>query len=181
MPLIVLTSDRPPELRGIGAGQTIDQIGLYGTAVRWFCEVGTHDADDAGLLHMRATACRAVASAAGDPRPGPVHLNLSWRDPLGPEPASGEVTARSARALAGRGEDLPLTELYRPAAALRAEEVEAIAADLGRDRARPDRRRAPARSRAGRRRSPPSRRPPATRSWPSRPRRCASAHTTAAA
>ena len=131
VPLIVLTSDRPPELRGIGAGQTIDQIGLYGTAVRWFCEVGTHDADDAGLIHMRSSACRAAALAAGDPRPGPVHLNLSWRDPLGPEPREEEVTARSARALAGRGDDLPLTELYRPAAALRTEEVDAIAADLG--------------------------------------------------
>ncbi len=130
VPMILLTSDRPPELRGIGAGQTIDQINLYGPAARWFCEVGTHDADDAGLLHMRATACRAVAAAAGDPRPGPVHLNLSWRDPLGPEPREGDVTARSARALAGRGSDLPLTAIYRPSAALRADEVQAIAADL---------------------------------------------------
>jgi 2-succinyl-5-enolpyruvyl-6-hydroxy-3-cyclohexene-1-carboxylate synthase len=131
VPLIVLTSDRPPELRGIGAGQTIDQIGLYGSAVRWFCEVGTHDANDDGLLHMRATACRAVAASAGDPRPGPVHLNLSWRDPLGPQPGAGEVTATSARALAGRGDEFALTEVYRPSAALRSEEVEAIAADLG--------------------------------------------------
>ena len=130
VPLIVLTSDRPPELRGIGAGQTIDQIGLYGSAARWFCEVGTHDADDAGLLHMRATACRAVAIAAGDPRPGPVHLNLSWRDPLGPASQEGDVTARSARALAGRGGDLPMTDLFRPAAALDAGTVAAIAADL---------------------------------------------------
>ena len=71
MPLIVLTADRPPELRGIGAGQTIDQLKLYGSAVRWFCEVGTHDADDAGLLHFRSVACRAFWTAAGDPRPGP--------------------------------------------------------------------------------------------------------------
>ncbi|MGI8460895.1 MAG: thiamine pyrophosphate-binding protein, partial [Solirubrobacterales bacterium] len=42
VPLIVLTADRPPELRGIGAGQTIDQIKLYGASVRWFCELGTH-------------------------------------------------------------------------------------------------------------------------------------------
>ena len=48
VPLIVLTADRPPELRGIGAGQTIDQLKLYGDAVRWFCEVGTHEADDDG-------------------------------------------------------------------------------------------------------------------------------------
>ena len=89
VPLIVLTADRPPELRGIGAGQTIDQLKLYGAAVRWFCEVGTHAADDDGLLHFRSVACRAFWTAAGDPRPGPVHLNVPWRDPLGPEPRPG--------------------------------------------------------------------------------------------
>jgi 2-succinyl-5-enolpyruvyl-6-hydroxy-3-cyclohexene-1-carboxylate synthase len=108
VPLIVLTADRPPELRGIGAGQTIDQLKLYGSAVRWFCEVGTHDADDAGLLHYRSVACRAYAAARGDPRPGPVHLNLAWRDPLGPEPRPADVTATSQLALEGRGER-PLT------------------------------------------------------------------------
>jgi 2-succinyl-5-enolpyruvyl-6-hydroxy-3-cyclohexene-1-carboxylate synthase len=113
VPLLVLTADRPPELRGIGAGQTIDQLKLYGSAVRWFCEVGTHGADDAGLLHLRSTACRAYAAAAGDPRPGPVHLNLSWRDPLGPEQAAAEVTATSPLALEGR-ESRPLTAVARP-------------------------------------------------------------------
>ncbi len=104
VPLIALTADRPPELRGIGAGQTIDQIKLYGEAVRWFCEVGTHDADDAGLLHFRSVACRAFWTAAGDPRPGPVHLNVAWRDPLGPEPQPDELTAGSPLALEGRGD-----------------------------------------------------------------------------
>jgi len=104
VPLIVLTADRPPELRGIGAGQTIDQLKLYGPAVRWFCEVGTHEADDEGLLHFRSVACRAYAAARGEPRPGPVHLNVAWRDPLGPEPRPGDVTATSDLALAGRGE-----------------------------------------------------------------------------
>src|SRR3954454_3081306 len=70
LPLVVLTADRPPELRGIGAGQTIDQVKLYGSAVRWFCEVGTQSAGDEGLLHLRTVACRAVAAATG-PRPGP--------------------------------------------------------------------------------------------------------------
>ena len=113
VPLIVLTSDRPPELRAIGAGQTIDQLKLYGSAVRWFCDVGTHDADDTGLIHMRSTACRAFAAARGEPRPGPVHLNLAWREPLGPEPRDGDVTARSALALDGRDAS-PLTSVEAP-------------------------------------------------------------------
>ena len=104
VPLIVLTADRPPELRGIGAGQTIDQLKLYGDTVRWFCEVGTHEADDAGLLHFRSVACRAYASALGDPRPGPVHLNVPWREPLAPIPVEGDVTATDPLALEGRGE-----------------------------------------------------------------------------
>ncbi len=107
VPLIALTSDRPPELRGIGAGQTIDQIGLYGSAVRWFCEVGNHDADDDGVLHYRSVACRAVAEAIGGR--GPVHLNLPWRDPLGPEPRPGEVTAAEPLAREGRDGGRPLT------------------------------------------------------------------------
>jgi 2-succinyl-5-enolpyruvyl-6-hydroxy-3-cyclohexene-1-carboxylate synthase len=110
VPLLVLTADRPPELRAIGAGQTIDQLKLYGDAVRWFCEVGTHEADDAGLLHMRSTACRAYAAARGEPRPGPVHLNLPWREPLAPVPVEGDVTATSPLALDGRGE-APLTAI----------------------------------------------------------------------
>ena len=112
VPLIALTADRPPELRGIGAGQTIDQLKLYGDAVRWFCDVGTHDADDAGLLHFRSVACRAYASAIGDPRPGPVHLNVPWREPLAPIPVEGDVTAGDPLALEGRGER-PLSAVTR--------------------------------------------------------------------
>ena len=108
IPLIALSADRPPELRSIGAGQTIDQIGLYGSAVRWFCEVGTHEADDEGLLHYRAVACRAFAAARGESRPGPVHLNLAWREPLAPLAVEGAVTATDPLALEGRGER-PLT------------------------------------------------------------------------
>jgi 2-succinyl-5-enolpyruvyl-6-hydroxy-3-cyclohexene-1-carboxylate synthase len=114
VPLIVLTADRPPELRGIGAGQTIDQLKLYGDAVRWFCDVGTHEADDAGLLHFRSVACRAYANAVGDPRPGPVHLNVPWREPLAPIPVEGDVTASDPLALEGRGER-PLSAVTRAA------------------------------------------------------------------
>jgi 2-succinyl-5-enolpyruvyl-6-hydroxy-3-cyclohexene-1-carboxylate synthase len=108
VPLVVLTADRPPELRGIGAGQTIDQIKLYGESVRWFCEVGSHAADDEGLLHYRSVACRALAAARGETRPGPVHLNLPWREPLAPLPVEGAVTATDPLALRGR-DDRPLT------------------------------------------------------------------------
>lgn len=108
LPLVVLTADRPPELRGIGAGQTIDQVKLYGSSVRWFCEIGTHEADDDGLLHYRSVACRALAASRGEPRPGPVHLNLPWREPLAPIPVEGAVTATDPLALEGR-EGRPLT------------------------------------------------------------------------
>jgi 2-succinyl-5-enolpyruvyl-6-hydroxy-3-cyclohexene-1-carboxylate synthase len=108
IPLVVLTADRPPELRGVGAGQTIDQVKLYGSAVRWFCEVGTHAADDEGLLHYRSTACRALAMVRGEPRPGPVHLNMPWREPLAPMPVEGAVTATDPMALEGR-DPRPLT------------------------------------------------------------------------
>jgi len=112
VPLLVLSADRPPELRGIGAGQTIDQIKSFGASVRWFCEVGTHEADDGGLLHCRSVACRAVAKARGEVRPGPVHLNLPWREPLAPLPVEGAVAATDPLALAGR-DKRPLTAVTR--------------------------------------------------------------------
>jgi 2-succinyl-5-enolpyruvyl-6-hydroxy-3-cyclohexene-1-carboxylate synthase len=112
VPLVVLSADRPPELRGIGAGQVIDQIKTFGEAVRWFCEVGTHDADDTGLLHLRSVACRALARARGEIRPGPVHLNFPLREPLAPIPVEGAVTATDPLALHGRG-DRPLTAVTR--------------------------------------------------------------------
>jgi 2-succinyl-5-enolpyruvyl-6-hydroxy-3-cyclohexene-1-carboxylate synthase len=81
VPLIVLTADRPPELRDTGAGQAIDQVKLYGDAVKWFVEVGVHDATPERLRWMRALACRAVWTAL-EGRPGAVHLNLPLREPL---------------------------------------------------------------------------------------------------
>ncbi|MEA2382050.1 MAG: 2-succinyl-5-enolpyruvyl-6-hydroxy-3-cyclohexene-carboxylate synthase [Solirubrobacteraceae bacterium] len=81
VPLLVLTADRPPELRDVGAGQAIDQLKLYGDHVKWFFEVGTHAATPQRMRWMRALACRAVWTALYD-RPGPVHLNFPLREPL---------------------------------------------------------------------------------------------------
>src|SRR5579864_7091555 len=64
VPLIVLTADRPPELREVGAGQTIDQLKLYGDAVKWFFEVGLDRATPESLRWIRTLACRAYWTAA---------------------------------------------------------------------------------------------------------------------
>jgi 2-succinyl-5-enolpyruvyl-6-hydroxy-3-cyclohexene-1-carboxylate synthase len=98
VPLIVLTADRPPELREVGAGQTIDQLKLYGDAVKWFFEVGVHEATPSRLCWIRSLACRAYWSA-GDGPPGPVHLNFPLREPLVlddplPEDGSGRQDAQ---------------------------------------------------------------------------------------
>ena len=79
--MLLLTADRPPELREIGAGQAIDQLKLFGSAAKWFFDVGTHEADDARLRWMRTLACRAYATAL-EGRPGVVHLNFALREPL---------------------------------------------------------------------------------------------------
>ncbi|HEY1715555.1 MAG TPA: 2-succinyl-5-enolpyruvyl-6-hydroxy-3-cyclohexene-1-carboxylic-acid synthase [Solirubrobacteraceae bacterium] len=81
VPLLVLTADRPAELRDVGAGQAIDQLKLYGDAVKWFCEVGVDTATPDTLRWIRQLACRAYETAASG-RPGPVHLNFPLREPL---------------------------------------------------------------------------------------------------
>src|SRR4051794_11728900 len=107
VPLLVLTADRPPELRQAGAGQAIDQLKLYGDAVRWFFEAGTgHEATPERLRWMRALACRAVWATLGD-RPGPVHLNFPFREPLVPDGPLGDDP------LPGRADGAPW--LARPA------------------------------------------------------------------
>src|SRR5437868_14316834 len=74
VPLLVLTADRPPELRGTGANQTIDQIKMYGAATRLFTEVGVPENRPGQVAYWRSLACRAYQRALGPADPGPVHL-----------------------------------------------------------------------------------------------------------
>lgn len=91
-PLIVLTADRPPEQREVGANQTIDQVGLFGGHVRWFFEMGVAEDRSGSNGLWRSTVCRAVEEAAGE-RPGPIHINLAFREPLVPLSDDGRVTS----------------------------------------------------------------------------------------
>ena len=97
VPVLALTADRPHELRGTGANQTTDQVNIFGSATRFAADVPAA----AGLAHeapaLRALAARAIAAATGarSGNPGPVHLNLSYRDPLAPHPQEAPISAYS--------------------------------------------------------------------------------------
>jgi len=112
VPLVVLTADRPPELRDRGAAQTIDQVGLFGRHAKWAAEMPLLDGADATRRHVRSLAGRAIAVAAEGPA-GVVHLDLPFRDPLVPDGplgppgrpegrGDGAVAAPFAGLLAGR-------------------------------------------------------------------------------
>jgi 2-succinyl-5-enolpyruvyl-6-hydroxy-3-cyclohexene-1-carboxylate synthase len=100
VPLLVLTADRPPELRGgVGASQTIDQVKLYGGAVRWYAESGVPEKRPGAVGYWRSLAGQAWAHASGGAGgfPGPVHLNLPFRDPLVPDGDPGWPESLSGR------------------------------------------------------------------------------------
>ncbi len=83
-PLLLLTADRPPELRDCSSGQTIDQLKIYGDYVRSFREMSVPEASSEMLSYLRQSLVHAVNLSLG-PNSGPVHLNFPFRDPLVPE------------------------------------------------------------------------------------------------
>jgi 2-succinyl-5-enolpyruvyl-6-hydroxy-3-cyclohexene-1-carboxylate synthase len=99
VPLLLLTADRPAELRENGAGQAIDQLKLFGGAAKWFFEVGVHEAGREQLRWMRTLACRAYWTAL-EGSPGAVHLNFPLREPLVSE-------EQPPADLTGRGDGAP--------------------------------------------------------------------------
>ena len=89
VPLLVLTADRPQELRENGAPQSIDQNRLYGTHVKWFVEASLPEASNEAMRYIRTLADRTVALTQAIPA-GPVHLNFPFREPLTPDPIAGQ-------------------------------------------------------------------------------------------
>src|SRR5699024_6619401 len=102
IPLLVVTADRPPELFDVGAPQTVDQTGLYGGAVRWFAEPGPPSHETIGS--WRSLGSRSVIETIDHPAgPGPVHLNLGFREPLVAAAADPPPGRRDGRPWHDRG------------------------------------------------------------------------------
>ena len=105
-PLIALTADRPPELMESGAGQTMDQLHLYGSHVRHFAALGLPEASELALRHLRTRISRLAALSTGrlgQGPPGPIHINVPFQEPLEPTPIPGDIPDHlSALALSGR-------------------------------------------------------------------------------
>ncbi len=131
VPLLVLTADRPPRLRGADANQAIDQAGIFGDFVRESFDPGPPSLDGPALRHLRGVAARAVAasvSAAG-PGPGPVHLNLPFDKPLEPVEPPADFVEAHPLAATGRPDGAPFVRISTAraiAADARLDEVAAL-------------------------------------------------------
>ncbi|HUN23890.1 MAG TPA: 2-succinyl-5-enolpyruvyl-6-hydroxy-3-cyclohexene-1-carboxylic-acid synthase [Anaerolineales bacterium] len=117
IPLLVLTADRPQDLRESGASQTILQNGMFARHTRWAVEVPLPAAQPSAhsLRYLRSLVCRAV-SASQSPLAGPVHLNLPFEKPLEPVEVVGDLPSQPAdewrRAVAGRAERQPFARIW---------------------------------------------------------------------
>ena len=123
LPLLLLTADRPGELRGVGASQATDQSGFFGTHVRASVDLEPQEASPSLVGHL----ARAVAAACGAPSgaPGPVQVNVAFRDPLTPvrpacdcgDEAGASFVPRPTRVLAAPAVPVPWEDVVGPAAA----------------------------------------------------------------
>jgi 2-succinyl-5-enolpyruvyl-6-hydroxy-3-cyclohexene-1-carboxylate synthase len=129
VPLIVLTADRPPELRDTGAPQTIDQIKLYGEYAKWFVEMALPEGAPEALRYARTIACRAVATAQAVPS-GVVHLNFPFREPLVPAAVSVTFEEKDRVAYEGRTDGLPYLQNIAATQTLDVERLTRLATDL---------------------------------------------------
>ena len=172
MPLLVLTADRPPELRDVGAGQTIDQVKLYGSAAKWFIEVDDHPATpERAALAAPARLPRVLDRARGPPRPGAPELLAARAARARRAAAAGRARRRRPRRRAAVGH-----AARRGPARRRRRSSSAVGDELARAAAGDRRRRAaPSATRGSAPRSPRSPSGPACRCWPSRPRARAAA------
>ena len=130
VPLVVLTADRPHELRDVGALQTIDQVRLYGRHVKWFVDMALPEATTPMLRYARACASRAAGAARTVPA-GPVHVNFPLREPLVPLPGSLPAAAQSAPAAwTGREGNEPYAAVLAGERSLGPAAVDALGATL---------------------------------------------------
>ena len=134
VPLLLLTADRPPHLRGADANQAVDQVRIFGGYVREFFDVELPRVDGRSLRHLRAQAARAVAAATGAPA-GPAHLNVPFEKPLEPTRVAGDVPedfiSEHPRAARGRPGGAPYVGITRRRSAGDPADVDRVADLLG--------------------------------------------------
>ncbi len=140
VPLLLITADRPPELRHTGANQAIDQAGIFTSAARWHVDLGVPEDRASSNALWRSSICRAVAAATGTggsagsgaAPAGPVHLNLPLREPSVPSSDDGRgAVAQPFRApLEGRPERAPWTRVTAAPRRLEDEDLRGLAARI---------------------------------------------------
>jgi 2-succinyl-5-enolpyruvyl-6-hydroxy-3-cyclohexene-1-carboxylate synthase len=124
VPLVAMTADRPWELHGFGAAQTMPQDGLFGRFVRTSASLPAPEATSAAFRHLRAIVSRAMSAASGRPA-GPVHLDVPFREPLAPQDDAPPLPGLDAEALEGRP-GAPFVRSIAPAALPPAAELDAV-------------------------------------------------------
>lgn len=107
VPMIVLTADRPPELRDSGANQTIDQMKMFGDHVRWFQQLPEAGHEDRKKRSLRVKMFQAIQKSSF-PSPGPVHINIPFRKPFEPQEEQAHQTPQTPETMEPYGEGLPL-------------------------------------------------------------------------